>query len=504
VSSGFRFAYERHRPEETVLYQLVQAHLGTLLARARERTESGQGYPGFVEKALREYLRCGILAHGFCRCVCQECGFERAVPFSCKTALCPSCHARRMSEVAAKLCDERLPPIPYRQWVMSFPRWVRIQLLRDKQLFAEATRVFIRRVFAWQRKQARALGIDGPLCGAIAIPQFFGGRMNANPHIHALFCDGVFTQGEDGALRFHRQFAPTAEELYALTIQIGKRVLGALSKARELDLPEDDDQALLSHDRAAATGWPSAPQAFAPTTPSPGLSAFVEGFSLHAGVLVEADDRAALERLIRYTARFPLAEDRLSVAPDGRVVVRLKRPWPTTGETELLFEPVEFLRKLVALLPPPRTHRVRYFGIFASHAKAHHAVRALVPRPEAATPEPASPEPASPCAHDPRSAAADDQEAPCAHDPRSAAADDQEAPRAPRPTRIAWAKLLRRVFQIDVETCPRCAGRMKIVAALTDPAEVRRYLSHVGLPTAAPEPMPARAPPQTEWTFAGP
>ncbi len=360
---------------------------------------------------------------------------------------------------------------------MSFPRWVRIQLLRDKQLFAEATRVFIRRVFAWQRKQARALGIDEPLCGAIAMPQFFGGRMNANPHIHALFCDGVFTQGKGGTLRFHRLFAPTPEELYALTIQIGKRVLAALSKARELDLPEDDDQALLAHDRAAATDWPSAPEPFAPTTPSPGLSAFVEGFSLHAGVLVEADDRAALERLIRYTARFPLAEDRLSVAPDGRVVVQLKRPWPTTGETELLFEPVEFLRKLVALLPPPRTHRVRYFGVFASHAKVHHAVRALVPRPVAV--------------------------APCEHAARSAAADD-EKPRAPRRTRIAWAKLLSRVFQIDVETCPRCAGRMKIVAALTDPAQARRYLSHVGLPTQAPEPMPARAPPQTQWTFAGP
>jgi hypothetical protein len=55
-------------------------------------------------------------------------------------------------------------------------------------------------------------------------------------------------------------------------------------------------------------------------------AAFIQGFSLHAGVAIEAEDRAALERLIRYATRPPFAEDCLSRPPDGRVVVELKRP----------------------------------------------------------------------------------------------------------------------------------------------------------------------------------
>jgi hypothetical protein len=74
-----------------------------------------------------------------------------------------------MSRLAAYLCDERLPAIPYRQWVMSFPRWVRIALLRDERIFGAALRVVMRRIFTWQRQRARALGGSDPLCGGIAL-----------------------------------------------------------------------------------------------------------------------------------------------------------------------------------------------------------------------------------------------------------------------------------------------------------------------------------------------
>ena len=49
-----------------------------------------------------------------------------------------------------------------------------------------------------------------------------------------------------------------------------------------------------------------------------------------------------------------------------------------------------------------------------------------------------------------------------------------------------WADLLRRTFGEDVIECPKCKGRMKLIAMVTDPSELARYLAHVGEPTNVP------------------
>ena len=58
-----------------------------------------------------------------------------------------------------------------------------------------------------------------------------------------------------------------------------------------------------------------------------------------------------------------------------------------------------------------------------------------------------------------------------------------------------WAELLRRTFGIGVETCPRCDGRMRLLALVTEPKNVARFLRHFGEPTEPPRRAPARAPP---------
>src|SRR5688572_840012 len=83
--------------------RLVQANLMTFLAEARKQSE-GMGVPWFGERELREYLRCGILAHGFARVRCDACGPNVLVGFSCKgRGLCPACSARRTHDTAAHL-----------------------------------------------------------------------------------------------------------------------------------------------------------------------------------------------------------------------------------------------------------------------------------------------------------------------------------------------------------------------------------------------------------------
>jgi hypothetical protein len=58
-----------------------------------------------------------------------------------------------------------------------------------------------------------------------------------------------------------------------------------------------------------------------------------------------------------------------------------------------------------------------------------------------------------------------------------------------------------RVFGIDVETCSKCGGRMKIIAAIEDPKVIRKILDHMGLDTKPPQLMPARGPPMQQHHF---
>ena len=68
--------------------------------------------------------------------------------------------------------------------------------------------------------------------------------------------------------------------------------------------------------------------------------------------------------------RPPFSQQRLSLEGDGRVRLDLKRPWPNAdGATSLIFEPVEFLRRLAALIPPPFAHLIRYHGLLAPRAR---------------------------------------------------------------------------------------------------------------------------------------
>ncbi len=82
--------------------------------------------PRFIETTFREYLKCGVLCHGFCRVRCGHCGQDYLLGFSCKGRdICPSCATRRMVDTAAHMVDDVLPRVQFRQWVVSFPKRVR-------------------------------------------------------------------------------------------------------------------------------------------------------------------------------------------------------------------------------------------------------------------------------------------------------------------------------------------------------------------------------------------
>ena len=136
---------QRRRPEETVLYQVVARHLETFLEESEARSRSGDrgsGLPRFVRRELWEYLSCGILARGFARVHCTDCGKDGLVAFSCKKrGFCPGCCGRRMAETAAHLRDRVLPRAPIRQWVLSLPFRVRYLIACDRHLCSGVRRI---------------------------------------------------------------------------------------------------------------------------------------------------------------------------------------------------------------------------------------------------------------------------------------------------------------------------------------------------------------------------
>ena len=64
--------YERHRPEQTTLYRLVQQRAASFIAHTEAST--GAELPRFLKDEFDAFLECGILAHGFLRLRCGDCG----------------------------------------------------------------------------------------------------------------------------------------------------------------------------------------------------------------------------------------------------------------------------------------------------------------------------------------------------------------------------------------------------------------------------------------------
>ncbi len=175
------------------------------------------------------------------------------------------------------------------------------------------------------------------------------------------------------------------------------------------------------------------------------LCADISGFSLHAAVRCGADDRQALEQLCRYITRPALAYERVQTNAVGQVVLKLKTAW-RDGTTHLVMSPLEFMQRLAALVPRPRLHLIRFHGVLAPKAK----LRALVVPQEAKAPA--------------QEAKPAECEANCAHH---------------RPVRLSWAKLLKRVFEIDM-------------GPILEQPVIEKILTHLGLQARAPPRAPAR------------
>jgi hypothetical protein len=158
-----------------------------------------------------------------------------------------------------------------------------------------------------------------------------------------------------------------------------------------------------------------------------------------------------------------VAIERLELTAQGQVRYAMKTP-RRDGTTQLVLEPLDFIARLAALVPPPRIHLTRFHGVFAAHAALRAAItpagRGAGARTRATLPQ-------SPTSKD---------------------------------VRMNWARRLKRVFGIEIEQCARCGGRLKVIASIEEAELIERILAHRrerGEEEAAPmASLGARAPPQ--------
>lgn len=428
---------------------MLREHLETFLGR---RSEAGEPMPSFVVDELRDYLKCGVLAHGAVRFACEHCGTDRLVGLSCKgRGFCPRCLGRRMTEMARHWVSAVLPRVRIRQWVLSLPFELRVPLAYHHDLTLAVHGVAARVIEGWYRDKGQALGILDPRTGSITAVQRFGSDLALNVHFHMLFVDGVY----DVLGAFTPIAAPTRAELEALCTHIAERVQKLLER-RAIEQPEERTLCLALARSAARRGMNKhAPEGTDPDhdgEPEWKLKARVKGFDLEATTVVRAEDRERLENLARYLLRPPLADRRLRLLPADQVALELKSPWKD-GTRWISMSADTFLERLASLVPRPRTNQVLYRGVLAAHsARRPH----VVPQPD----------------------------------------DDERH----RPKNATFCELIKHGLGVDILACP-CGHRMKYVATIFDKKGLARLLRAKGLPHHLEPIRPARGPPQQDFDF---
>jgi hypothetical protein len=386
-----------------------------------------------------------------------------------------------MSETAAHLVDFVLPMKHIRQWVLSFPFQIRLCLAVRPKIMARALEITHSAISDHYCRKA-GLPKAKAKTGAVTLIQRFGGSLNLNVHFHQLFIDGSYELGPQGEpIDFFTTYPPTLPELDKVLGQIIKRLTRYLERQKiivkdcdqdfQLEIPEEDTFSRLQASSVTyrfATGPSNGKKAMVLRSvpdgdhnAKSGLVVKNSGFSLHAGVATFAHERDKLERICRYIARPAVSEERLSTNVRGEVIYKLKKPWDD-GTTAIKMTPMELMERLAALVPRPRIHLTRFHGVLGPHYKYR---KQIVPRKKE---EPSL----------------------------VAVATDGGMDKTPAAAkRMSWARLLKRVFNIDIEVCPKCQGKIRIIAAIEDTKVIKKILDHLGLPSAPPSLHPARGPP---------
>jgi hypothetical protein len=404
-----------------------------------------------------------------------------------------------MSNTAAAVVDRVLPDVPVRQYVLSLPWELRLLAAVKAPVLTALGRIFVDAIFASYRGRARRRGLRAAQCGAINFVQRFGSSLNLNIHFHVVVLDGVWTRSAGQGVRFHAAAVPSQVELVAIVERVRARALAWLKRNGHIDESPEEERSQEFGEQTALEACTAIAMARGRTltlgadreandhgTGRPGLDDAVEsdGFNLHAGVSIAAGDDEGREKLCRYAARPAVSMQRFRRLRGGLVAYHLKYVRGPRAKHRIM----DIVPKPRGAPPPckPPTPSERRIGARAG-ARSERAPPAAPKTPE----------------HHLRSGHAAVGASVQAGDVERLAANVLSVRHWDRllggvlyaaTPRMDWARLLRRSLGVDVLKCPKCDGRLRVIAAITEAASVARILAHIGVPTEAPAVARARDP----------
>jgi hypothetical protein len=368
-----------------------------------------------------------------------------------------------MIESSALLVDTVLPHQPMRQWVLSVPFPLRLVLASQPRVMSKVLRIVYRTIATYMIKKA-GFTKKTARTGAVTLIQRFGSALNLNVHFHMLFLDGVYVDAvnEESGQRFVSVTNHEVGEVVTLTHKIGLRVARYLERVGLIECDAENsyltesgltNNEMIEHQTYSinyriATGPQKGRKIFALQTLSPifeetrsaVLVGKVAGFSLHAGVSVKASHRDKLERVCRYISRPAVSVHRLSLTQQGKIRYELKTPY-RNGTTHMIFEPLDFISKLAALVPVPGANLTRYHGLFAPNSQYRGEI---INRPN-----------------------------------DSKMSEKKVRTEGEKRAAMSWAQRLKRAFNMDIETCEVCGGAAKVIACIEDPVVINKIMAHL-------------------------
>jgi hypothetical protein len=324
--------YKPRRPRESPLFRLVEQHLEELLRvwPTRFVRQHGSLRP-VVERVLREFLKCGLLEHGFARLWCSECRRSVLVAFSCRgRSFCPSCEKKKQLLWAEWLREELLAPVAHRHVVLTIPRLLRPLFRRRRDLLTELARAGAEATVELVRREA---GQD-VRPGLIISLTTAGDLLQWHPHLHLLTTDGGFAP--DGS------FIPLPEWNATLLVTLFRERMLARLLDRHAISPELVQKLL---------GWRH------------------PGFSAHVGESIPPQDRQRLEDTAAYLVRNPLSLRKLVYLDGQQAVLYRSRMNPSLGRNFEALDPLEWLARMSDHIPDPGQHRTILYGQYANRVR---------------------------------------------------------------------------------------------------------------------------------------
>jgi hypothetical protein len=185
------------------------------------------------------------------------------------------------------------------------------------------------------------------------------------------------------------------------------------------------------------------------------------GFSLDASIRIPGGSAKTREALAQYIVPPPVSLQNLLVEEAGTHTVVYRAPYNDYFRTDTkVFPAIEFLVEALQHLPDSRSRLLRTYRLYASRARGTwarqpHLVRLAPegwkrdhpPHPSLRIGAPEEPQP--------------------------------ELSVSAKHSRAAWARLIKKVYEADPLSCPRCHQPMKVIAVITDPAQVFKILRHL-------------------------